>query len=179
MTAKPQACEYMVVRYAPDPVKAEFVNIGVLLLESGSTSGYAGVRFTRDWRRVRCLDPDADLEMLGQLEGGLRAQLQLQDRQEFLRFAQESLSGPLELTAPNAVLAEEPEAELARLAEMYLETARRDARREVSGRTVIHAAMRGAFEQAGVWGNMRKRIAAAQYTRPGDPLRIDCAYRPN
>jgi hypothetical protein len=26
---------------------------------------------------------------------------------------------------------------------------------------------------------MRKRIAAASYTRPGDPLRLDCGYRPN
>ena len=25
---------------------------------------------------------------------------------------------------------------------------------------------------------MRKRIAASAYTRPGDPLRIDCGYRP-
>jgi hypothetical protein len=24
---------------------------------------------------------------------------------------------------------------------------------------------------------MRKRISAAQYTRPGDPLKIDCGYR--
>ena len=26
---------------------------------------------------------------------------------------------------------------------------------------------------------MRKQIAAADYTKPGDPLRIDCGYRPN
>jgi hypothetical protein len=26
---------------------------------------------------------------------------------------------------------------------------------------------------------MQRRISAARYTRPGDPLRIDCGYRPN
>jgi hypothetical protein len=26
---------------------------------------------------------------------------------------------------------------------------------------------------------MQRRIPAARYTRPGDPLRIDCGYRPN
>jgi len=26
---------------------------------------------------------------------------------------------------------------------------------------------------------MRKRIAISGYTKPGDPLRIDCGYRPN
>ncbi|HEY0760271.1 MAG TPA: DUF3037 domain-containing protein, partial [Acidisarcina sp.] len=39
--------------------------------------------------------------------------------------------------------------------------------------------MRTQFERAGVWDLMRKRIAAASYTGAGDPLRIDCGYRPN
>jgi hypothetical protein len=39
--------------------------------------------------------------------------------------------------------------------------------------------MRMQFERAGVWDLMRKRIAVSQYTRPGDPLRIDAGYRPN
>jgi hypothetical protein len=37
--------------------------------------------------------------------------------------------------------------------------------------------MRSEFERAGVWRLMRKRIAAAQYTQAGDPLKIDCGYR--
>jgi hypothetical protein len=28
-----------------------------------------------------------------------------------------------------------------------------------------------------LWGLMRKRIAASLYTRPGDPMKIDCGYR--
>jgi hypothetical protein len=39
--------------------------------------------------------------------------------------------------------------------------------------------MRSEFERAGVWELMRKRIAASDYTRPGDPLKIDVGYRPN
>jgi hypothetical protein len=39
--------------------------------------------------------------------------------------------------------------------------------------------MRSEFERAGVWPLMLKRVAAAQYTRPGDPLRLDCGYKPN
>ncbi len=30
-----------------------------------------------------------------------------------------------------------------------------------------------------MWDLLRKRIAASEYTRPGDPLRIDMGYRPN
>ena len=32
----------------------------------------AEVRFTRDWRRVRCLDPDADTALLEGMESELR-----------------------------------------------------------------------------------------------------------
>ena len=39
--------------------------------------------------------------------------------------------------------------------------------------------MRSEFEHAGVWDLLRKKIAASEYTRPGDPLRIDVGYRPN
>ena len=39
--------------------------------------------------------------------------------------------------------------------------------------------MREAFEQAGVWKHMYHRIKVATYTHPGDPLKIDCGYRPN
>ena len=38
--------------------------------------------------------------------------------------------------------------------------------------------MRGAFEQAGVWNFMWKDIEVAKYAGNGDPLKIDCAYRP-
>src|SRR5580698_8516313 len=53
-----RACEFQLLKYVPDPVRNEYVHIGVILREQGSPG--AEVRFTRDWRRVRCLDPDAD-----------------------------------------------------------------------------------------------------------------------
>jgi hypothetical protein len=77
MTERRQ-CEFFLLRYVPDAVKDEFVNLGVVLLESAAPTGaksesvetsaggrsglaFADVRFTRDWRRVRCLDPDVDV----------------------------------------------------------------------------------------------------------------------
>jgi hypothetical protein len=56
-------CEFFLVRYVPDTVKDEFVNIGVVLREAGRPET-ALVRFTRDWNRVRCVDPEADTGML-------------------------------------------------------------------------------------------------------------------
>jgi hypothetical protein len=168
--------EFMLIRYVPDAVKDEFVNIGVLLLNGDS----ADLRFTRDWRRVRCLDPAADIEMLEALEADLRQQLTsgVLDRATLLTKLQDYLSNGLQLTAPKGCLAEDPAQELQALAQMYLER-RRAGARETSGRQAIVAQMRDTFEQAGIWALMKKKIAAAQYTHKGDPLKIDCGYRPN
>jgi hypothetical protein len=39
--------------------------------------------------------------------------------------------------------------------------------------------MQSAFEAAGVWSVLNKEIAVSRYTHAGDPLKIDCGYRPN
>ena len=171
--------EFFLLRYVPDAVKDEFVNIGVVLVEEAG--GFAGVQFARDWRRLRCLSPEADVEMLQALEIELRAKLQdAADREALLARLQDSLSGSLQLSPSKALEAESPAEELARLAEMYLESPRRPpAVREPAARQRIFKRMQAAFEHAGVWELMRKRIAAERYTRAGDPLVIDCGYQPN
>src|SRR5277367_1046920 len=72
-------CEFFLVRYVADRVKGEFVNIGVLLREAakvdGQSIGPIAVRFTREWSRVRCMDPDADIAALEALEADLGQQL--------------------------------------------------------------------------------------------------------
>ncbi len=175
-----QQLEFLLIRYSPDAVREEFVNIGIVLV-NGAT-GFADVRFTRDWRRVRCLDPAADVDMLQALEADLREQLTrgVLDRATLLDKLQDYCSNSFQLTAPKGCLAKDPVAELDSLAKMYLErrAGRRSSTRE-AGRGMILGQMKTAFEQAGVWKLMRKKIAVADYTHAGDPLKIDCGYRPN
>ena len=45
------------------------------MLEEGD-DGFTDVRFTRDWRRVRCIDPEVDIELLQSYEDELRRLLQ-------------------------------------------------------------------------------------------------------
>lgn len=170
-------CEFFLVRYVPDPVKNEFVNIGVLLREAGRPES-AVVRFTRDWSRVRCVDPDADVAGLEALESEIRRRL-LEGGQPMLKALEDSFSNLLQITPSKACLAESMPAELDQLMQLYVETRKRPAAARRGGRMAILARMRTEFERAGVWDLLRKRIAAASYTRPGDPLRIDCGYRPN
>ncbi len=173
--------EFFLLRYVPDAVKDEFVNIGVVMTEPAANgSGFADVRFTRDWRRVRCLDPAADIEMLEAVEAELRRRLSDGlDREQLLNRLRDSFSNAIQLSPAKACLAESPQAEIEKLAGLYLETTRRRGAREAGGRRLIVQRMRHEFEQAGVWPHMRHNIAVAQYTHKGDPLRLDCGYRPN
>jgi hypothetical protein len=171
-------CEFFLLRYVPDAVKDEFVNVGVVLYENGG--GWADVRFTKDWKRVRCLDPEADVEMLEGLEREIKERiLEGASSQEWLlKRMEDTFSNAIRLTPAKAVLADSPQEEIGRLAEMYLERGK-SAGRTSSGRMQIFRTMRGEFERQGVWGLMRHNIAVSAYTHRGDPLKIDAAYRPN
>jgi hypothetical protein len=92
---------------------------------------------------------------------------------------EDSLSNGLQITGSKGYLAETFLSGLEDLMRMYVDTPQRERSRQRGGRSTLHAAMRMQFESAGVWTLMRKQIAAANYTKPGDPLRIDCGYRPN
>jgi DUF3037 family protein len=170
-------CEFQLVRYVPDAVRNESVHIGVILREQGSP--HAEVRFTRDWRRVRCLHPDADTAALEGMESEMRLRLKAEPEGTFMRILEESFSTNVQMSEPKGYLAESLPAGVEELMRLYVDARPRERTPRLSGRAAIHGQMRSEFEHAGVWDLLRKRIAAAEYTRPGDPLRIDAGYRPN
>jgi hypothetical protein len=175
-------CAFQLVRYVPDPVRNEFVHIGVLLRDEDG--GRLDLKFTHDWRRVRCLDPDADTAMLEGMEGELRRRLEEdasrpESEKKFSRILDESLSLNVQMTEPKAYLAESVPAGVEELMRLYVDAPKRERVSRVGGRATLQAAMRDEFERAQVWSLMRKQIRAADYTRAGDPLRIDAGYRPN
>jgi hypothetical protein len=137
------------------------------------------VQFTRDWRRVRCLDPEADTALLEGMESELRRRFQEEPEGKLMRLLTESLSLNVQMTEPKAYLAESLPAGMEELMRLYVEPPPRERVPRLSGRAAIQARMRTELERAGVWDLMRKKIAASEYTRPGDPLRIDLGYRPN
>jgi hypothetical protein len=173
-----RSCEFHLLRYVPDAVRNEFVHIGVILREQGSREP-AEVRFTRDWRRVRCLDPDADTALLEGMESELRRRFREEPDGDMMRRLTESLSLSVQMTDSKAYLAESLPAGVEELMRLYVDPPPKERVLRLSGRAGIQAKMRAEFERAGVWDLLRKRIAAAEYTRPGDPLRIDLGYRPN
>jgi hypothetical protein len=173
--------EFFLLRYAPDAVKEEFVNVGVVLLEA---NGYADVKFTNDFRRVKCMDASADIEVLTELEKEIRARIKDAGphRDKIIKKLQDSFSSTLQISASKAVMAESPEKEIELLAKIYLDSPAREREgREARGRQAILQHMQTAFESEGVWDDSRffKNRRIERYTRPGDPLKIDCGYVPN
>jgi len=169
-------CEFSLIRYVPDVVKGEFANIGVVLRETGKD---AVVRFTRDWSRVRCLDAEADTALLESLETEIAERLRAGgELKPVLGVLEDTLSNSVQMTEMRGTLAESLPAEMELLLRMYVEPLKTPGvRRKASGRARIANRMRDEFERAGVWQLMRKKIAASQYTQPGDPLKLDCGYR--
>lgn len=191
--AEKHNCEMFLVRYVPDVERGEFVNIGVVLIEANGSgeSSFADVRFTRDWKKVSCFAPElerADVEML---EEAVRANLQasaaavwiherqVSERELLLRGFEEHWSGSLEVAPVKGVrTALSPLAELDLLEQRYLVPLGR-VRKEVGGRQAIFRKMQRQFEKQGVWDLMLKKIPVEKYGATGDPLKIDCGYRPN
>jgi hypothetical protein len=185
-------CEFFLIRYVPDVVKGEFVNIGVLLREVEAAGGDAPpqvqIRFTRDWRRVRCMHADADIGLLEALEQEIAVRLQagvsVHDPKAVLDVLTDTLSNSVQITEAKATLAENVTTEMEQLMRMYVEPLKGPrikaaGEQALIGRAKLQWAIRKEFEQTGVWGQMWKKIAASKYTRAGDPLKIDCGYRPN
>ena len=127
-------CEFLLVRYVPDAVKGEFVNIGVVVLDTGS--GNAEARFLRDWRRVLRLDPAADLEMLAAVTADIRQNLTAGDgdRQRMLHLLNDSCANTIQVSEPKALLTDSARhRSWSRLLEIYVEEFRK------AGGTILRA----------------------------------------
>lgn len=176
MAEKKQNCKFFLLRYVPDAVKDEFINIGLVFQPPGAPPE---LRFTRDWSRVECLNPDADLELLKAFCDEMTRDSKEKSRELLLKRIEESFSNSLQASEYKACVTTAPAQEADHLARIYLETAqRRPVSEKRAGQTILQK-MRSAFEEAGAWRLMRKDIAVSDYGVAGDPLEIDCGYAVN
>ncbi|PYV59731.1 MAG: hypothetical protein DMG91_00030 [Acidobacteria bacterium] len=173
--AEMKQLEFFLLRYVPDAVKGEFINFGVVLLEPG---GGGEIRLLKDWRRLLCADPDADLEWLQAMEKDIRDEVKSAvGREEFLRKMQDSFSNSVQLSAMQGVTSENMEAALHDLESLYLKTIRTPALKyDVAGRRRLVALAEGEFKKADVLGLIVRNFDVARYTKPGDPQRFDFGW---
>jgi hypothetical protein len=174
--AEKRQCEFFLLRYVPNAVQDEFVNVGLVMVEPGTD--FADVRFTRDWRPVRCLDPQVDIEMLQALENEMRGDLRGErTREALMRRLNDSSSNLIQLSMTKACLTEDPAKEIESLAKLYFEAPKPGGRSERSGRRRLYENIDGAFEHAGIGKWIMRGIPVSPYTRPGDPFKFDFGYR--
>ena len=116
------------------PVKNEFVNIGVLL--RAAKGGQSVLRFTRDWARVLCLDPDADTQMLEalEIESDIACEPNPPPPQAYPRLLEGSLSNGVQMTESKGHLAETFLSAMEDLMRLYVDNPRRERKQRRGGR---------------------------------------------
>lgn len=186
MSEPTKNCEYFLAYYAPSALRETRVAIGLVLFEE--TGRLAGQRFIEDWRAVRCLDPQADLNLLSRVSAQFE-QLAGEARDavpgsfsEQLRRMEQDCAGSLQISAPRGVLTDDPERELDRLFAEYV--APRRALRPPSvlrsgTRPWVRAQLAETIRRRGLWERFERDVPVEQFTAPGDGFRIDFSFRPN
>jgi len=197
---------YRVVRYTPNVVRDEWVNIGVILDAAldGAVHGAAPGNPRRQARlietdgemaRVRRLHPGADIALLRSLGPEFEARLSsIGDgagngasgdpgaADAYMKRLEDSLSNALQFSPQKVVLAEDFDSELERLYQAHVSPPR-GARGGLleNTRAWIHAKLRDVFLRRKLHSksSWQKSVPVEEFTQPGDPLKIDYAYRSN
>ena len=178
-----QPCAYRILRYAPNLVRDEWLNVGVVLVHPARRSVRTRViEDPAEFARVRRLHPNADegiLRALGRdFEGQFAAHAD--DPQAWLAKLDETLSNVLQFSPQRGVLTEDVEEELDRLFRDHVEAPRfRAPAAEANTRTGIRIRMRATFRGAGILERLTPGFRVDEYTSAGDPFHLDFAYRWN
>lgn len=177
-----RACRFYLLRYVPNIVRGEFVNIGVLLYDPTMNRLFPP-RLLENFRRVRRLHPWADLNVLAALEKQIESEApgHVEALSAYLERLQES-SNVLEFTEPKAVLTADPEAELERLFDTYVAEPRYPTRLGAAverSRAWVRSQLNAALRRAGLWEKLERGVRVEAYTHRGDRFRFDFGYRRN
>ena len=183
---------YHVLRYVPNLVRDEWVNIGVLVFNP--RTGEKKLRMIEDeqeFNRIRRLHPRADDRILRALRDDLVNRLDPGTNgngatpgpirwESVLNKWEDTLSNALQIAPQKGLEANDIEQEIERLYADHVAVPARPARPGLPGsRRQILDYCRQVFRQAGIWDRLNKSVRVAEFTFPGDPARLDFSYRRN
>lgn len=179
-----QPCAFRILRYTPNLIRDEWVNIGVILLDPARKRGQARlIDDSAEFARVRRLHPNADEEVLRALQNDFAAQFAAHpdDPQAFLAKLDETLSNVLQFSPQRAVLTEDFDSEMDRLFREHVEAPRFRLRpaAETNSRNGIRVRVGEVFRSAGIWGRIQRNVRVDEFTVKGDPFHLDFAYQRN
>lgn len=175
-------CAYHVVRYTPNLIRDEWVNIGVLLFDPATGRLlHRLVEEPAEFARIRRLHPTADEDLLRRLSDDFASQSTAggNNAQSYITRLEQTLSNTLQLSPQKGLLADELEAELDRLYHDHVEVPRLGRTTELATRNGIRARANQVFRGTGIWPRLERRLRVDEFTYTGDPLRLDYGYRRN
>ena len=174
---------YRILRYTPNLIRDEWVNVGVLLEEiGGARQAMRLVEEPAEIARVRRLHPNADEGLLRALPAEFDARLAAPAGEvaAYLEGLERTLSNVLQFSPVKALLAEDFDAELDRLFRDHVAppaTARGGI--VANTRAWIRERLNDVFRRHRILGKLERSIRVEEFTQPGDPLRLDYGYRYN
>lgn len=171
---------YRILRYTPNLIRDEWLNIGVLLEDTASPRRAVQViHEDAEFARVRRLHPNADFELLRALPAELETRLEgpAPRAESELARLETSLSNVLQFSPVKGLLAADFDEELDRLyREHVAPPAPGRAGLLETTRAWIKHRLDDVFRRRRVPG-LQRSIPIAEFTEPGDPLKLDYAYR--
>jgi Protein of unknown function (DUF3037) len=175
---------YWVVRYTPNLVRDEWLNVGVLLLDAGRSRFEARfIEESGEFGRVRKLHPNSDDTVLRALERHFDTVVRgAENPSAYLAKLGDTLSNVVQLSPERGLLGSDFEAELDRLYQQHVAPPRRVgamSRFVANSRGWILSRFGEVLRGAGLAGRLDRRVSVQEYTFKGDPLKIDYAYRRN
>jgi hypothetical protein len=175
--SKLKKCALFTVRYVPDLLRNESVNIGIFL--HSPQERYLGCLFTDDFRRVKRFHPGADVELLRELQPDFEDQIENHEGEleNYIQTMRESFSNLIQIAEPCICLLAEPQNELQSLFSRYVGERPASAPAEDT-RFRVKQRLTAALSEAGVWEHLEKRIPVARWTHAGDPFTFDYGYTP-
>jgi hypothetical protein len=175
-------CAYQVVRYIPNLVRDEWVNIGVVLFDPASGQVLRRMMEEADFGRLHRRYPRADGNLLQRLPEEFEAQFAGANGQSLEQLARlsQTLSNAVQLSPQTGLLSEDLDAELDRLYHDQVEPLHHGRSSEdLSTRNAIRTRVNQVFRSAGIWTRLERRVGVAEFTYAGDPMRLDYSYRRN
>ncbi len=178
-------CEYFLLHYVPAISGDIRIPVGILLLDGAAAAVHS--LMTRNWKKIRCLDPQADLELLDSL-GSVWEQLpeatgeSSEELRRRLTGMSDEFSGAVQLSAPRGVLTDDPHRELDRLYREHVigrVSHRAGKRMRPGGRSWIRRRIGESLKRHHLEGRVQSGFSVEEFTAPGDRFQIDYAYKPN
>jgi hypothetical protein len=186
---------YRILRYTPNLIRDEWINVGVLL-EDSPDAGSLGIapdseggarralRFIEEseFARVRRLHPAADDGLLRALPAEFEARLARPESEvaTYIEKLDQTLSNALQFSPQKGVLADDFDAELDRLFRDHVAAPPRGRAGILQNtRAWIRSRLNDVFRRHRILAKLERGVRVEEFTQPGDPLRLDYAYRYN